>query len=87
MKYNNPHKVSMYLAAGIPVIIWKEAALADFIEKNNLGYTIDSLSELNDIKSKMTDEEYNQKLKNAKNISDKIKNGSFLKNAISNLNK
>ena len=33
MKYNNPHKTSLYLASGLPVIIWEKAAMAKYIEK------------------------------------------------------
>lgn len=85
LKYNNPHKVSMYLAAGIPVIIWKEAALAEFIEDNKLGYTIGSLDELSGLMEKISTDEYNEKLLNAKNLSDKIKNGYFTINAVANI--
>ncbi|MBQ6155125.1 MAG: hypothetical protein IJK22_00865 [Bacteroidales bacterium] len=46
MKYNSPHKTSLYIAAGIPVVLSKEAALAEFVEENNLGITIHSLLEL-----------------------------------------
>ena len=31
LRINNPHKTSLYLAAGFPVVIWKQAALAPFI--------------------------------------------------------
>jgi len=46
VKYNSPHKVSLYIAAGIPVIVSKESALADFVEENKLGIAIPSLLEL-----------------------------------------
>ncbi|WP_186431946.1 hypothetical protein, partial [Oenococcus oeni] len=42
-KFNIPHKVSMYLAAGIPVIIWSEAAVAQVIKKHGVGIVVDSL--------------------------------------------
>lgn len=48
LKINNPHKTSMYLAAGIPVIIWEEAALANFIKKNHCGITIKSILVVNE---------------------------------------
>ena len=49
LKINNPHKTSMYLAAGIPVIIWEEAAIANFIKKNHCGITIKSTDEIRNI--------------------------------------
>ena len=46
LQYNNPHKLSLYLASGIPVVIWDKAAEADFVRKHNLGICVSSLSEL-----------------------------------------
>ena len=34
LKVNNPHKTSLYLASGIPVIIWKEAAWLSLLNAN-----------------------------------------------------
>lgn len=82
LKYNNPHKVSMYMAAGIPVIIWKEAALAELIQENRLGFVVSNLQELSEKLEKVTDEEYNEYLNNAKRFSEKVKNGYFLFNTI-----
>ena len=48
LRYNNPHKFSLYLAAGIPLIVWNQSALADYVKKYNLGICIDSLYDLND---------------------------------------
>ena len=46
LKIIAPHKFSMYLAAELPVIIWKDSAMANIVEKFNLGITINSLSEI-----------------------------------------
>ena len=46
LRFNAPHKASLYLACGLPVIIWKEAALADFVSKNGVGITVGSLGEI-----------------------------------------
>ena len=46
MQYNSPHKVSLYLSTGIPVIVWKQAAVAKYITENGLGLAIDSLDNL-----------------------------------------
>lgn len=85
LKYNNPHKVSMYLTAGIPVVIWKEAALAQFIIDNNLGYTIEKLDDITELQKNITKEDYKIKITNAKKISQKLRNGEFLKNALKNI--
>lgn len=85
LKYNNPHKFSMYMATGIPVIIWKEAALAKLVQESKLGLVISNLQELSEKLKNVTDEEYNQYLHNAKNYSEKVRNGYFLSNAIQNV--
>jgi hypothetical protein len=46
LRYNNPHKLSLYLVAGVPVIVWKDSAVAALVEENNIGFTVDSLAEI-----------------------------------------
>lgn len=82
VRYNNPHKLSLYLSSGLPVVIWKEAAEADFVEKHNLGILIDSLDELSNIIPNMTEEEYLQMLDNVEKISKELVSGEFGKKAI-----
>ena len=82
LKYNNPHKLSLYLAAGIPVIIWKEAAEASFVEEYGLGLTVSSLFEVNDILNDMKEETYNMYLQNVQVISEKVVKGYYTKRAI-----
>lgn len=48
LRYNSPHKASFYLRAGLPVIVWKEAAIAPIIEREGAGFTVSSLHELSD---------------------------------------
>ena len=85
LKYNNPHKVSLYLTAGIPVVVWEQSALAKFVKENNVGITINSLNELKDKIDNITDEEYQAMLENTKQISEKTKNGKFLMEAINKI--
>ena len=58
LRWNNPHKLSLYLAAGIPVITWKEAAVAAFVEKNGIGITVESLNELPERLKRVSEEQY-----------------------------
>ncbi len=80
---NNPHKTSLYLRAGIPIITWDKAAIGDFIKENNIGIVISSFEELDERLSNLGIEEYTLLQQNSLKISKKIKSGHFFKNAIS----
>ncbi len=82
MKINNPHKTSLYLASGVPVIIWREAAMADFILKNHCGIAVDSLSEIAPIIRQMTEEEYEELKRNAGLVGERLRSGYYMRNAI-----
>lgn len=82
LKYNNPHKTSLYLSSGLPVIVWKQAAMADFVVNNNLGLAVDSLNDVNRELSKLTAEDYRQMLKNVTEVANKLRDGDFTKNAV-----
>ena len=85
MKYNNPHKVSLYLSSGLPVIIWEEAALAEFVSKHQAGIVVESLAQLQDRLGSLTEEEYLNLRHNARLISEKLKIGYYIVKAVSNL--
>lgn len=82
LKYNNPHKLSLYLVAGLPVIIWKEAAEAEFVEKHGLGFLVDSLYEIQDVLNGMDEMKYNSYLKAVQKISEKLVQGEYTKLAL-----
>lgn len=82
MRINNPHKTSLYLASGIPVIIWKEAALAGFIEKNGLGIGVESLPKIADYLAAMTEEEYSAMQARAAATGRLLRDGAYLSAAV-----
>ncbi len=82
MRVNNPHKTSLYLASGLPVAIWSDAALAKFITKNGCGIVVDSLEELPNLLAKIDAKEYTQICQNTKMISDKLRAGYYTKRAV-----
>ncbi|MDU6706762.1 sugar transferase [uncultured Haemophilus sp.] len=82
LQYNNPHKLSLYLASGIPVVIWDKAAEADFVRKHNLGICVSSLSELKDKLEKISEKNYQEMIKNVANISTLLRHGEHTKNSI-----
>ncbi|MGI4751215.1 MAG: hypothetical protein ACRYFB_11310 [Janthinobacterium lividum] len=80
LKYNNPHKLSLYLAAGLPVIAPKESAISQFILQNNLGILINNILELKDIAIDAT--QYNLYKTSVRGISDQVKKGQYFEDAI-----
>lgn len=85
LKYNNPHKLSMYLVAGLPVIVWEDSAIADFVRDNGLGFTIKSLAEMPGKISALSNAEYNLMCHHVQSIAEKVSKGFFLKKVIREL--
>lgn len=83
MRYNNPFKFSLYLAAGLPVIAPESAAIAKTVQKYNIGLLIHSLADLDKIT--VSDSEYAAMKKNVKAIQRDIISGNFLYKAVTNL--
>jgi len=82
LKYNTPHKASLYLVSGLPVIVHASAAIANYIEANQLGIVVNSLVHLHEIISSISKQHYTQMKTNSVNISSKIKDGHFVKSAV-----
>lgn len=82
LRINNPHKVSLYLASGMPVIIWKKAALASFIVDNRLGVTVKSISDIPKTLDLLSEEDYNIMKNNAKKVAELLRNGHYFDTAI-----
>ncbi len=82
MKINNPHKLSLYLAAGLPVITWSQAAIADFVEKNKVGIVIDSLYQLEEALNKIKENEFNEMLTNVSIVGERLRQGYYTEKVI-----
>lgn len=82
LRINNPHKTSLYLAAGLPIIIWEQAALAPFVTAHGVGATVSNLDDLANVISAITDDEYRHMKDNVREISEKLRSGHFTKHAI-----
>ena len=82
LKVNNPHKTSFYLRAHIPVIIWSHAALAPFIREQGVGIVVDSLRDLNQVLSNLSEEDYRLMRSRAAALGDQLQNGYFTQTAL-----
>lgn len=83
MKYNNPHKLSLYIASGIPVIVWKESAISKFVKDNKIGIIIENLNDLHN-KINLNLDNYNEHKKNILNLRKKIIGGEYTLKALEN---
>ena len=82
MAYNNPHKVSLYLRCDVPVILWKNAGIASFIEENQCGILVETLENLEDVLAKITEEQYMRMLQNVRKISQNLARGYYFESAL-----
>lgn len=82
LMYNNPHKLSLYMAAGIPVITWKQAAIADFVEKYQVGIVVDSLVDLSKVLDQILEKRYAVMKVNAEAIGEKLRKGFYFRRAL-----
>ena len=86
LRYNNSHKASLYLASGFPIIVWKQSALANFVLEKECGISVESLLDLEEVLEHLSQEEYQDLVKNAKAVGQKIREGSYLLSALQALN-
>ena len=66
------------MAADIPVIVWEKSAIAEFVKKNNVGYTVKNVYNINDIDFS----DYDIKRKNAIKIGKRVREGYYTKKVI-----
>ena len=82
LRYNNPHKMSLYIASGLPIVIWKEAAQAKFVEENGIGICVRNLYELNNAMQQIEEDEYGIMSKKVKALGEKVVEGKFTQAAL-----
>ena len=85
LRYNCPHKVSMCIVSERPVVIWKEAAMSKYITENKLGIAINSLTELPQVLSNISNTEYEEILQNVKAEKLRLIKGDKLKGILNQI--
>lgn len=80
---NTPHKTSLYIRCGLPVIIWKQAAMAPFIEEQGIGIAVNSLREIEKIYERLTPEDYGRLCHNVKRVGRLMASGHYFRTAVS----
>lgn len=83
-RYNNPHKVAMYLALGMPVIVWRESAIAKLIQDNHIGFAINSLDEIEILLNAISDDELRALQQRVQNFGCLLRRGYFTERLLVN---
>ena len=71
------------MVSGLPLIVWKKSAIAKFVKENNVGVSVDSLYELDDVLKNISNDDYRKMKENVNLVSAKIRNGFYMKRALS----
>lgn len=83
-KYNSPHKVSLYLASGLPVIVKKGTAVASIVNAYHLGITVELFESIPDVIDNLTKQELSYMLEQVNQFRKLLTSGYFTKRAIIN---
>ena len=78
LKINSSHKLSLYIAAEKPVIVWSKSSLANYIKEHNLGIVVDSLLDINKQIKMLTKEQQNELINSLAIYSQNLKKGMML---------
>lgn len=81
-KINNPHKLSLYIVAGFPVIAWSESAIAEFIHKNQIGILVNDIDNLQETLSNISNEHYQNMKINVLRLREQLIFGGYLRTVL-----
>ena len=82
LRFNSSHKLSLYLACGLPVIVWEHSSLAEWVRAENIGIVVKTLRHLDSAIGRVSDSSYRQMVDNAHNIGCKLREGYYLKQCL-----
>lgn len=82
MRYISPHKLSLYIMSGMPLIVCSQAAAALLVKKYKIGFGVESLEDLQNAIAEISEENYRQMAENTKQLAKAISAGQMLGHAI-----
>jgi len=82
LKYNTPHKASLYFVSNLPVIVPAHSAIATYVLNNNLGIVVDNLKHLPEVLSKVSEQQYDEMKANVVKVGERLKNGFYLRSTV-----
>ena len=78
LAYNSPHKASMYLCAGLPLIVPSWSAVASIVRDNGLGIVVDNLKQVQESIASITEDEYKSMLVAVSAYADDLMHGRHI---------
>ena len=85
MMLASPRSAGLYLSQGMPLIVWKWAALADFVRENNLGLVVDAIDDIPAALAALSPEDYAGMAANARAWGGKLRRGEMTRAALEKL--
>lgn len=82
LQYNAPHKVSLYLSSGLPVMIWEKMGISEFISVNGIGVSGRNINDLFYKVLKLKEDEIINQKNNVNLIKQKLCTGGMYENAL-----
>lgn len=87
LRINNPHKTSFYLRAGLPVIVWKQSAMASFVSQSGVGITVERLSDIGSALSALTPAAYAAMRRQATAMGRRLAEGRYIRESLAEAEK
>lgn len=82
LRYNAPHKLSLYIVAHLPVIVWEESAMAAYVKQQGIGICVRSLKEIDNKIKGISKEDYLRLFENVKKEAKLLRNGEHLRRCL-----
>lgn len=86
LRYNSSHKIALYLALGLPVIVWSESSLRDFIVGNGLGIAVDSLDRIAETVAGLSAEERRTMVERVRDFAQTVRSGDTIRRIVARNN-
>lgn len=83
--YVCPHKLSMYILCGMPVIVYKKSAMANFVIQNKCGIVVNDLKNLDKELSKVNEKMYQELKDGTLKIANQIAVGNYTSDVINKM--
>lgn len=80
-----PHKLSLYIACKLKIIVWEGSAMADLVKKKNIGITIGSLYEVDSKIMSLSESQLKIIEENISILSEELREGKMFERAFNSI--